>query len=65
MEAKGGVMKSDLLLKPHNLTKEAWWYEEGFGITVVQECHHNGCRNTVSCVIPWRALKAAIARLDK
>ena len=58
-------MKSDLLLDPHNITEEAWWYEEDDGICVVQECHKNGCRNTVMVTIPWKDVRAALKRLDK
>jgi len=54
-----------LKLSPQKIrgTTTAWFYEEKAGLTVVQECysldHYVG---TTSVLIPWRAIRGALAR---
>ena len=48
---------------PHNIRgrKDAWWYEENGGINVVVE--PQGA--TTQVMIPWRSIKAALARKER
>ena len=48
-------------------TKAAWWYEEPTGIHVIAELRgDNGMfLGTTQVQIPWRSIRAALARLDK
>ena len=52
-----------LLSKPHNIGKrdDAWWYEVSHGISVIVEPQSN----TTTVRIPWRSVRAALARKDK
>lgn len=52
---------------PHNQSAYQWWYEEPKGICVVQECdiEYSGVKTIVSKVIPWKAIRRALARKDK
>ena len=54
------MANKDLWHKPHSLG-EIWWYETSAGIEIyftVQE--RIDCR-----LIPWRSIRAALARKDK
>ena len=57
----------DLKTKPHHHKGQAgfWWYEEPGGIAVVVEfATKYGIKQRV-VTIPWRSLRAALARKDK
>lgn len=55
--------KSKLLLTPHKQDKRQWWYEECAGIAVIHECQD--CERIENLkTIPWRAIRAALARKD-
>lgn len=57
------MSKRDLRAKPHHLNDDWWWYEEPQGICIV---HYMGIRRGAYTVkISWRALRAALKRLDK
>lgn len=45
--------------------KDAWWYEEGRGLAIVVECDPSTNRQTKIIDIPWRSIRAAVARKDK
>ena len=53
-----------LLLAPHKIGKrdDAWWYEDRCGITVIINL---GPLHSTSVNIPWRSVRAALARKDK
>lgn len=57
---------SDRHLKgaPHRLRdrEDAWWYEESRGMTVVVEFYG---APTQTVLIPWKEVRAALARLDR
>lgn len=43
--------------------QQAWWYEEAFGISV---CVATSRHPTTAVVrIPWRSIRASLARLDR
>jgi len=58
-----------LHLSSHTLrsTTRAWWYEEAAGICVVQEYwdRHDRYIGMTSVMIPWRAIRQALARKEK
>lgn len=62
-------MTKDLSRTPHKIrgTTRAWFYEEEQGICVVQDlyCSLKGYQGTRSVLIPWRAIRAALKRLEK
>ena len=41
-------------------TDSAWWYEENGGVLVVVETHPE----TIQLHIPWRSIRAALARKE-
>jgi hypothetical protein len=47
--------------EPHMIDDHRWWYEENGGITIVCEPHVT----TQVMKIPWREIRAALARKDK
>jgi hypothetical protein len=58
--------------KPHKINDYAWWYEEPYGLFVVSEVYtkvpNSPIRQyqcTTSVRIPWRAVRAALARKDQ
>ena len=52
-----------LILKPHDIgsRNDAWWYEESMGVNVIVEPQDR----TTQIMIPWRAIKAALARKER
>lgn len=54
---------ADLKRIPHAVSKrkDAWWYEEDFGISVVVEPQEA----TTTVAIHWSDLRRALARKDK
>ena len=61
------MSKKHLKRDPHDArvthgNAQAWWYEENFGICVVVEPRDD---RTAQIVIPWRSIRAALARKDK
>jgi len=58
-----------LLTASHKIrgTKRAWWYEESAGVCIVQEYWNikEEYQGTSSVMIPWRALRGALARKDR
>ena len=52
-----------LSLEPHKIRgrEDAWWYEEAKGINMVVEPQEQ----TVQIVIPWKAIKYALARKEQ
>lgn len=57
-----------LQLKAHKIrgTKTAWWYEEEQGISVVQEHWEASVHiSTDATMIPWHAIRKALARKDR
>ena len=55
-----------LLRKPHTLTSTAWWYEVGAGIEIIVEKRIGETyAGTDHYVIPWKALRASLARKDR
>ena len=52
----------DLKRDPHSIRgrPDAWWYEEAAGLSVVVERQPK----TTSVLIPWRAIRYALARKD-
>jgi hypothetical protein len=51
------MSKKHLEKKPHLIDEKRWWYEEPKGIYVVIYGS--------STMIPWRAIRAALKRLDQ
>jgi hypothetical protein len=49
--------------KPHHVTDNFRWYEESHGIELIVE-EYNGLATKV-LRIPWRSIRAALARKDK
>ncbi len=47
----------------HQITEDAWWYEEKTGISVVIYWANQGASQIAK--IPWRQIRAALKRLDK
>jgi len=56
-------MTKHLKLKPHKVygDKNAWWYEDGKGISVVVSIPHNSRIVNIN----WRSIRNALARKDK
>ena len=53
-----------LLLKPHEPRDESfWWYELNGGIEIYVPAHVGAIAKVIK--IPWRSLRAALARKDK
>jgi len=61
------MSNKDLQLTSHNILPGKWWYEEVAGIHVVIEARDGQGRliQTVSALIPWRSIKAALNRKVK
>lgn len=58
--------KNILRLSPHRVTNDFWWYEENKGISVcIRAFDKNSSEQTFVRDIPWRAIRAALARKDK
>lgn len=56
-------MNKDLKLEPHRIRgcKDAWWYEEDVGLSVVME----PSAQIKTITIPWASLRGALKRLDR
>lgn len=52
----------DLSLKPHDIDKNTWWYEEPAGIHIVHREGDGGNTTAVHLVIRWESVKAALKR---
>jgi len=60
------MAKKHLLLNPHKVTNDFWWYEENQGISICTQAFTKiGCPVTKIHNIPWRAIRPALARKDK
>jgi len=62
------MSKQHLDGNPHKIkgTKDAWWYEEFGHITVV--VHRDAINQDIGSVlveIPWKSIRAALARKDQ
>jgi hypothetical protein len=57
------MSNKDLWRKPHNVSKNFWWYEESFGVSVVVQDPIS--KNTTVNKISWRAIRNALRRKDK
>ena len=53
----------DLLLKPHNVNDDVWWYEGSKGIEIYVRVIPNP--DIISFKIPWGTLKTAVDRRFK
>lgn len=58
----------------HCIDREAWWYEEQRGIAIIVEIREGGPKTLTGAGaliagkvinIPWRLLRAALARKDR
>lgn len=55
-----------LSLKPKTIHAQAWWYETDGGIEIVHEIRTKGeYVRTETIKIPWRSIRAALARKDR
>lgn len=61
------MANKDLLLKPHNISEDQWWYEDarGIGIYARLRDENDFALGNTHVEIPWRSLRAALARKDK
>ena len=60
------MARKHLRSEPHIVTNDFWWYEENSGITVcIRARDDKGTERTFVRDIPWRAIRAALARKDK
>ena len=57
-----GMADKHLHLRPHNVTKQFWWYEDRKGLTICSEI--NG-HSFIVGDIPWRSIRAALKRKDR
>ena len=59
------MVDKDLSRNPHNIRGEEdiWWYEDPKGIRVY--AGQNVPRSLKSGLIPWKIIRAALARKDK
>lgn len=56
------MSKHHLQLKPHNVTKDFWWYEDVPGISI---CFGDQISGVINRKIRWSSLRAALKRKDK
>lgn len=56
------MSNADLKREPHYITEDCWWYEEAKGIEIVMRVYPSV---TYVRTIPWRSIRAALARKDK
>jgi len=55
-----------LQTKPHRVTNDFWWYEENKGIAIcVRARDKDDVERTFVRDIPWRSVRAALARKDR
>lgn len=62
------MANKDLKTAPHSIGKheDSWWYEDPGGVCVVIEAYSGrGEVQTKHRTIPWRSIKAALARKER
>ena len=58
------MANKDLHRHAHGPRDESWWwYEEPRGLTIVVPAHEGLCAKVIK--IPWRSIRASLARKDK
>ena len=58
------MANKDLLRGPSNIDELNWWYELPRGIEIHSDQHTKVVEH-LRLLIPWRAIRAALARKDK